>query len=792
MFQMSSENLNEYRGFCHNELSANIDSDGGVVDLQWIDCHYWNGTVFPDEIKLPIFSRNYACEQKYQAYGAAFQLYTREATGRTLLHRPADPQFSLSYLQGGDDEQSYELLLDDGRLLWECTCTADQREELLLCINQRYLFSGVQGTHKDHHRGTGTTQIGDHYEEAGVPLNVDLPWLNGTAEIQWTESGYHEEYEALLYHGTITYPYGVVQYTLAFGADAPVTPDTAPGMTVLRMPWGDRSAIRVGMALAHDDETAVASLRRGLARYTELRDAQLKADALCRVTANCVETAALPFAKPYGQAANAYLDSLLTGPMDGGRIGVRASASKYGFFSLWDTIYPIRDFLWNGRYADAARIITYLFHLPAMENTPIAALHLITAWNEAMAFLPEGYLEDMYPCVRKIFDFARRLTEPQYRLLLCKGNTGVDHADQVGLYGMFLSPDVNGLWYNACRAVRNEALKHGDNEVATQAGEILAGVEQGFRQVFFDETVGYLHVGANRDLTPAPIEVYHNSLTLGFDYPAGMYLMRDIVPALAHYQSHELWHPLGHRAVAFDSAIPCDWWRYVHMNQHNGHEMKLQRAADNMAEVHRVMGEAMKRSERWKNAEETTNFSRFAIHPDQVCDWQSFAATAQMEALRSAVAGVLRHRGGLYYLPANDNGDVTVHNVPLDEERVTVTVCGEGCFGAWYCDDVKLEGSLQLPTDAPQGALRICRGEAPAYPVLISALDLPVKDVSVSGTATMCTCAAVAFTPMTWYAPVRPTVTVNGEEVPCEWDEATQRAYVDRLWQAGDRVRVSV
>ena len=792
MFQMNFEDLNEYRGFCRNELSACVDNDGGIINLDWIDCYYHNGVVFPDEIKLPIFSLDHACKQKYQAYGAAFQCYTRIADGRVLLHHPNDPRFNLSYLQGGDDEQSYELLLDDGRLLWEFTCSAEARDTLLLCINRRYLFNGTRGTHKDHHRGVGTTQIGDHYEEAGVELNVDLPWLNGTAEIAWQEVGFDEARQVLLYHGTVQYPYGTVRYTLAFGADAAVAYEEAPGMTVLAMPWEERATIRVGMAIAQDDDTAIASLQQGLSQYTALKDAQLQQEAERHATGNYVSSAAFPFAEDYGKAVAAALDSLLTGPMDGGRVGVRASAMKYGFFSLWDMIYPIRDLLWNGRYEDAARSLRYVLTLPAIENTPISALHAITAWNEAMAFLPTGYLEDMYPHVRKIFDFARRLTEPTYHLLLCKGNTGVDHADQMGLHDMFLSPDVNGLWYNACRAVRNEAIRHHDTVVAEQAGEIIEGVERGFARVFFDDAVGYLHVGRNRDFSLPEVEVYHNALTLGFDYPAGMYLMKDLVPSLAHYQSHELWHPLGHRAVAFDSAIPCDWWRYVHMNQHNGHEMKLQRMANNVAEVHRVIGQTLERSDRWKNAEETTNFSRFAIHPDQVCDWQSFAATAQMEALRSAVAGILRHRGGLCYLPADDSGEVTVHHIPVQEAKITVTVSGEGPFGTWYCGDTPICGTLQLPTDVPMTALRLQRGAAPNRAVLLSALDLPIKEVTADGSSTSCVCDDTAYTPLTWYAPTKPTVTVNGAAAAFTWDETAQRVYVDRLWHAGDRVCVSL
>lgn len=794
MFHMSVSDANEYRHFCSNELSAAIDNDGGICTLNLVDCYSWKGTVYPDENLLPIFSREQANKGGSPEYGAGIQLYTRERGGRTIPHRPAEQWFTLSYLEGGDGQQTYRLLMDSNRLLWECTCASPQREELLVYLGRNFLYSGRVRTHKDQHRGEGSTQSGDHYREAGVELNVDLPELNGAVQVDWTEDVFDSDRQMLFYRGTAVYPYETKHYVIAVGADAPIAAEMTQHATWLRMAWGDREGIRIGMAIGENEDAAVASLRDGLARYQTLRKEHLDTVMLRERTANCVSTKAIPFAEDYGRAAAAYLDALMVGPTADGRIGVRASSGKYGYFSLWDTIYPLRDFLWNGRYADAARMLHYLFSLPAMENTPIAALHLVVEWNEAMAFLPPELQEDVYPQILKIFRFARRLTEPQYGLLLCKGNTGVDNPQQMGLSGLFLSPDVNALWYSACRIVRNEAVRRGDAETVAQASSLIEGVERGFRRVFFNEEAGYLRAGAHRDLSPAAVEIYHNSLTLGYDYPYGMYLMRDIAERLAQYQANELYHPFGHRAVAIDSPMPSGWWKFVHMNQHNGHEMKLQRTADNMAEIHRVMSEVMKRSERWKIAEETTNFSRFSVHPDQVCDWQSFSATAQMEALRAGVAGILRHRGGLYYQPAKDSGTVCVQGVPMEHYTVAVVVSGSGSFATLKCAGKTVKGTLQLPADVicdVDETMQVCRtDDRPSYPVLLSAVDMPVCRVSAHGNRLSFVCGETAYTPITWYAKTAPTVLVNGAAVPCCWEVSTATVTVDRLWEKGDTVEV--
>lgn len=793
MFRMSVSEANEYRHFCSNELSAMVDNDGGVCFLNLIDCFYWKGQVFPDQWRLPILSRDIVGDKNgCPEYGAGVQLYTQETDGRVLLHRPAEQRFTLSYLEGGDENQTYQLLLDNNRLLWECACASDKRRDLILYLDQRFWYCGKAHTLKDQHRGENSTQNGNHFEEMGIELDVDLPDnLNGTVDVCWQEEPWDAVRGVKLYRCTATYPYETKSYVVAVGADAPMTTDEAFNVTLLRMAWEGRETIHVGIAIAETEEAAIASLREGLEQYETLRKRHLESVERHEQAANCVSIEALPFAEAYGRATGAYLDALMVGPTPEGRIGMRASAGNYGYFSLWDAIYPIRDLLWNGRYAEAARMLKYLFSLPAMENTPLCAMHLVVEWNEAMAFLPSAYREDFYPQIAYYFCCIRRLAEPQYGLLQCKCNTGVDKTKQMGLDGLFLSPDVNGWWYSFCRIVRNEALRHGDEETAAQAAGLIETIEVGFRRVFFNEDVGYLRAGAKGDLSPADIEVYHNSLTLGYDYPYGMYLMRDIADRLAHYQSHQLYHPFGHRAVSFDSAMPSGWWKFVHMNQHNGHEMKLQRTANNMAEIYRVMGEVMKRSDRWKNAEETTNFSRFSIHPDQVCDWQTFAATAQMEALRAGVAGILRHRGGLQYLPATDSGTVRVAGVPIGEDRITITVSGSGSFAVLKCGGKTVKGTLQLPLDVAGSDVRVCRTDArPTYPVLLSAIDLPIEQVRARGKRLSLVCGDTAYTPMTWAVASLPSVRVNGQEIPSVWDEKQGTVTVDRLWVRGDAVEI--
>ena len=114
----------------------------------------------------------------------------------------------------------------------------------------------------------------------------------------------------------------------------------------------------------------------------------IRAAEAVEAAAPVIQIPRLKAAAAFGQMASQYLDAMTVGKTDAGDLGVRAAAFKYGYFSLWDTIYPIRDLLWNGRFADAKRQVSYLFTLPMMEITPIPGLHTIVQMNELLAFCP--------------------------------------------------------------------------------------------------------------------------------------------------------------------------------------------------------------------------------------------------------------------------------------------------------------------------------------------------------------------------------------------------------------------
>lgn len=785
--------LNESRSFCSHELSAVLDSQGGLCELSYIDVHEQDGVLYPDEKSLPIIVRDSAEYLQRPLYGPAIFLYTLTEDNREILHYPAEHTISPWSLRGADEEQSYAFMLDRNRIFWNVTCNAHNAKEVFWCLQQSTLFCGEKRVHMQQHTGTGSTQSGGLYSEEMLNKALLKGSLNGKAKVVWEEDSFDKNEKVLYIKGTVNYPFGTKYFYFAIGCNADVYYREFSGMKALCAGWKNMPDITVVMAMGSTKAEALSSMRDGVKNYSQILENKRCNAIKIQQESLQIDVEKLPKAIDFSQMAPQYLEEMMVGETQEGYIGVCAAVHKFGYFSLWDAIYPIRDLLWNGRLEDAARQITYLLKLPMMDNTPIASLHAIVQWNEALAFCPEMGLEELYPEALKMFWLANTATEPKYHMLKYTANVGVDRPQELGLSGEFLAPDVNALWYMACRVLKNEAFKRNDKKTFDAASEIVSGIEKGYEKVFFDSDVGYLRAAVNTDFSLPKFTVFQNTNTWGYDYPYGMYLMRNIVKPLANYQAKQLWHPTGHKAVTFDSTVPCEMWRQVHMNQHNGHEMKLQRMAGNMAEVYRVMGQYLKRFDRWKVAEETTNFSRFCIHPAQVCSWQAFSATANLEALRCAVSGVVKHRGGIGYLTAPDDGKIQLRNIPNGNSKASVTVSGEGTYAVIKLDGEVLEGTLQIPADKSFSKIEIERTERIANDImLVAALDMPINKIHTGKGFLSFSCGATAATPICLICKSFPEIYKNGEKITADWDSYTKKLWIDECWNDGDEVIVQL
>ena len=151
--------------------------------------------------------------------------------------------------------------------------------------------------------------------------------------------------------------------------------------------------------------------------------------------------------------------------------------------------------------------------------------------------------------------------------------------------------------------------------------------------------------------------------------------------------------------------------------------------------------------------------------------------------------GILRHRGGISYLPAEDCGETQISNVPMGEGRISVAVAGAGKYGVLVADGREIPGTLQVPADVTCDALKVRRTEAlPEHPVLMMALDMPVKQVAVQNNCLHFVCGRTASAPVCFLSDTTLSVSVNGSRLSVQYDPGSKQAWVDHCWREGDAV----
>ena len=104
--------------------------------------------------------------------------------------------------------------------------------------------------------------------------------------------------------------------------------------------------------------------------------------------------------------------------------------------------------------------------------------------------------------------------------------------------------------------------------------------------------------------------------------------------------------------------------------------------------------------------------------------------------LRKAIAGVGRHCGGLFYIPADDEHGIRLSNVKFFDTVVNIVIRGKGhYFAPMRVNGMELKGTAQLPRECYDGKSlnwEITRSdEYPSYPVLLTSYGAPVSNVRV-------------------------------------------------------------
>ncbi len=745
----------------------------------------------PDNCPLPILSRNASLSSGRVLYGPAIRLLTECRNGQVVYHDPYAPEIFPWGVCGHRETETFAMLLDRKRMLFRCTSKNPDREKFRIAVSRPHLFNGESYAGKNQRVTDGCDK---HCARAGVPFDPNLPVANGKAKVQWSAPKFNRETNVLLWQASIQFPYGERPLFLAASASVLLTYSESASLWILMAEWKDSSAIETVFAAGNSEEEVLKKISDAASNFNALLRQKKNEITRLEKKAPSIEIEGMPAAGDFMRASVGYQHAMLLRDTT----AIRAAQHKFGVFFLWDTLYPIRDLLWNGEIRQAKEVFRSVLGYPYLENSAWVVSQLVLVFDEILSFdTDRRFLSESWPWLERYLDFMLTQINPETGLIASSMTTGVDVPQELGLSGLYAAPCINAWWYSALRTLENLSMELGRESVREKVAPLIPRIEANYLKGFLSPRTGYLRSGVNEDLSHGTVEAFQNTSTIGFDYPFGEHLMRKAVNSLARFQSRRLYHPEGHTAVAWDSEIECEMWKSVHMNQHDGHEARLARLADDLPEAYRLIGCYLESFDFYKTAIETFNYSGCCGNESQTGDWQTFSSTAVCEALRSGLAGIARHRESLYYIPADDHRKIHLKNLRLKDTMVNVDISGTGpYFEPMKIDDRRQEGTAQIPSDRICGKSlqwSIRRSRHPfRTPVLLNSCGLPVRSIQVKGKTLTFLSAGCGHYPLEIAVPSEPEVRLNGAKIPFEFDPVKKRLRIDLQFRVDDRIEVII
>ena len=718
----------DFRAFASGPLAVCLDRFGGIDSIRLLRVMDFQGSFYPERNATDFFTRNGRIGNRpldgpalwFGSWKEDAYRFADTAMPEVRPDACICPKFSMALTP---DSISVDFAVEKGfygSLYMETLRYYYQHGECPSSMNQCTAWHDSWLTH----------------EQRGENFDPSVPFPDRPVIITKNDPVFDQQKNALIFRIDRNYSTGDAPLFAVITASTELLFSAPQKRWLLRAAESGRR-IRFGFGFGDSLESALSAackaIRQHAAGLKKSRD-EKRFPRMCRLVFQKLEAAA-GFAGifPFYQTASIVRET-------DAKLAVRAAQDKFGYFIMWDHIYPARDFLLMGQPEKAEKAFRFYLEYPHVESFMMVPIQLIPAINEMLAFLPESELPRRYmDFFRRFFDFTRQWCDNETGLLANTLCLAVDFPSHVGLDGLFYEAGMNSMWYNACRVLENFALAAGDRDFAEQAGAIAEKVGKNFARVFFHPEEGFLRTAMRSDKKYPEHELFLYTNTWGLDYIHGLHLFRNLTAALADYQNRKLHHPMGHMFTPVENGLPGRGQPAGHMNQHLGHECMCSRLGNRVDEVHHVMSGYLKFYQKFGNAIETFNYNYCAGDQTQRADWQTFSATAAMQALIHGVSGMHWHRGGLFFIPAEDSGSAKVENFHFRKRCIDFHCSGSGAFvSSFTLNGRKITGTMQIPEDMmpEEGTCvkwRIKRSSAqPDYPVLLYALDAPVSGLSVS------------------------------------------------------------
>jgi hypothetical protein len=777
--------------FNNGPLSVCAERYGGIDSIQLLDVYDHEGKRYPDRAATPVFSKSNSSLGR-PLYGPALRFLSEDTNGELNYIYPEE----IELLPAGFRSRNYSMLITQNCIAFEFNTAGKHVENFIVSLSTLHIkdcvISSLKNQLVDIDCEWGIQRLPAKYR--GDDFRPDFPFRDEKAEIENCPLRFDAQKNILIHEVIQKFATGEKKLFVVLKADTVMTLSESMNEVNLKGAFPDDGKVRFVISLANDEAEACLQADEVLASVSKQWKDYLHLLRKIEHKVPRIEIEDMPSVEEFAHCAPLWQNTMLMAETETDAC-IRAAGNKFGFFMMWDHIYPIRDFITQNRLDVAAKMLHYTAEYPHLHTCVWASSHFILALNEYLSFKADKrLLSKAWPVIQRFFEFVESFEDDETGFVLAGLGVGVDNPQEIGLDFLFYASCINGWYHGACRSAENFALELGEKEWADNFAARAEKIEENYEKYFFDAVDGYLYAGLDQS-KKAPSKIYQNTNTIALDYPFGNILLRRMMKQLAEFQVRKLRHPVGQLAVPFDSPVDCEMWRNVHMNQHLGHECKLRRYAGHSNDAYRIMNGYLEAFKKTGVAIETFNLSGCLGDELQRADWQTFSATGAYNAIVQGLCGLVFHQGGLGFAPDEDDHKISINNFA----GFDIDIAGKGSFVRKFVVDGKvLNGTLQIPKDIAsikdkqRHKVEITRGcTAPRKITLTSALELPVVNLVSQSQSLEFAIARNAYGSLEIYAPYPVSMTIDGKDCPLERSEVPSMYFCERRFTNGARVIIT-
>lgn len=771
----------EYRSFTNGPLSVRVERYGNLDLVEWIEIREFEGKNYPDRHAVRFFSRTHFPSMRMSP---AVNFYQEDDNGLRRDFVPVDSEW---FPNGFVSERSCLRMKQN---CFSMSFKPYSNRKFSVMLRKTNVPEGMLNTMKNQVIGSWKSHCrftGEDLKKMGVSEEIPFP-ESGKVEQKLVSAVFSAEENVFVMEFSRKDLWNERKVYLSVAGDQKCSMDETSLYWLLEMecPAGTEE-LKLGFGISFDRQEAVSLAK-------QMSSEPVRPD-LFPETGFALDFEDMPLAETFAQDYAQWQFALRLGETEK-ECCIKAAASKFGFFAMWDHLYPSRDFLMLGQPEIAKKVLRYETTCYGTSCYEWVGLQLPMVLNEILGFDHDlAYEREIYDRLKPVYDEFIDRCDAETGLFPTRYSVGNDNSLQAGFSGEFFACCTNSWWHNSLQCMRNIALDLGETADAERYGKQAEKAAEHYLNVFYNPQDGYLRQAVTGELKPG-IDVYQNTNTIGLDYTHGKELLYPVLRNMAQFQASRLYHTTGHRAVPIDSMIPCEMWHSCHMNQHLGHECKLARLGGLPSEADRVMTAYLKKYEETGTAVETFNFTGCPGDQSQLADWQTFSATGAIKALVSGVAGIEYHRGGINYLPADGCKYRKIKGLYMNKKSFDIEITGTGNSAQLFLNGTLIPGTLQLPADLAEtetSRLEFKRCSMENTPLLfLQAEDLPVSGFRFENNSLSFSVEADRYTVLRFHAETEPQWKMENKEITEVWIPEEKQLHLKGLFRKGDRVEVKL